>query len=453
MPRAAQRRLHVLRRPKLRQSWSKYNLYNLFRQRDPKIGLADHETFFQQKWRAKGLLRAYHGEHIKERDWERMFSRRLLSVANMNPRYMAEFDGSEMAAGRGSGKDTKNTRDQGVVAPKVTTPYMNMAFAPMERRLDIAIFRALFASSARQARHFVVHGKVKVNGKVMHYPAYKLNPGDMFQVDPDSVMFATGQPKKKGGSNARQAITGSQDSNTEAEPAAEEAESAEAEAAEASAEEVPEQDPETTDKPEAPKADMKPTRQAIQKLTKQAKSILARDRDVSTSQKQNLRSFLKRAKPLLSKAGRSTATPTDILDELNSMVKELNLSDAPADAAAAAEAASSSAAAEQAVVSTRQEPPRSIEDLNADELKALQRLIKEEEENPADPAKPYHTPWKPRDYMSPFAFIPRYLEVNQNVCSAVYLRHPVARNETAEVPTPFGYQVNQLAFNWYLRRR
>lgn len=286
----------------------------------------------------------------------------------------------------------------------------------------------------------------------MHYPAYKLNPGDMFQVDPDSVMFATGQPKKKGGSNARQAITGSQDSNTEAEPAAEEAESAEAEAAEASAEEVPEQDPETTDKPEAPKADMKPTRQAIQKLTKQAKSILARDRDVSTSQKQNLRSFLKRAKPLLSKAGRSTATPTDILDELNSMVKELNLSDAPADAAAA-EAASSSAAAEQAVVSTRQEPPRSIEDLNADELKALQRLIKEEEENPADPAKPYHTPWKPRDYMSPFAFIPRYLEVNQNVCSAVYLRHPVARNETAEVPTPFGYQVNQLAFNWYLRRR
>lgn len=62
-------------------------------------------------------------------------------------------------------------------------------------------------------------------------------------------------------------------------------------------------------------------------------------------------------------------------------------------------------------------------------------------------------PWRPRPYMSAFAFIPRYLEVNQNVCSAVYLRHPVARPGLAEVPTPFSEGVNQLAFNWYLRRR
>ena len=44
-------------------------------------------------------------------------------------------------------------------------PYMHMTFAPLERRLDTAIFRAMFASSARQARQFVVHGLVKVNGK------------------------------------------------------------------------------------------------------------------------------------------------------------------------------------------------------------------------------------------------------------------------------------------------
>ena len=42
---------------------------------------------------------------------------------------------------------------------------MNMVYAPVERRLDTAIFRALFASSTRQARQFVVHGYVKVNGK------------------------------------------------------------------------------------------------------------------------------------------------------------------------------------------------------------------------------------------------------------------------------------------------
>lgn len=152
---------------KLRQSWNKYNLFNIARQRDPKIGTSDQETFFQQKWRAKGLVRAYHGEHIRERDWERMFSRRLLSVVNMDPRYMAEFDGSEKAAGRGSGKDQPPDWDADAVQAKTTTPYMNMAFAPMERRLDIAVFRAMFASSARQARQFCVHGAVKVNGKVV----------------------------------------------------------------------------------------------------------------------------------------------------------------------------------------------------------------------------------------------------------------------------------------------
>jgi predicted rRNA methylase YqxC with S4 and FtsJ domains len=43
----------------------------------------------------------------------------------------------------------------------------------MERRLDIAIFRALFASSARQARQFVLHGAVTVNGKKVPSPAQR----------------------------------------------------------------------------------------------------------------------------------------------------------------------------------------------------------------------------------------------------------------------------------------
>lgn len=82
----------------------------------------------------------------------------------------------------------------------------------------------------------------------------------------------------------------------------------------------------------------------------------------------------------------------------------------------------------------------------------------EEGQPAAEDAKPVINtfkglPWRPRPYMSAFAFIPRYLEVNQNVCSAVYLRHPVVRPGLAEVPTPFPEGLNQLAFNWYLRRR
>ena len=61
--------------------------------------------------------------------------------------------------------------------------------------------------------------------------------------------------------------------------------------------------------------------------------------------------------------------------------------------------------------------------------------------------------WVPRPYLSPFAFIPRYLEVNHAICSAVYLRHPVCGPGFAEVPTPYGLETGALAFNWYLRRR
>lgn len=83
----------------------------------------------------------------------------------------------------------------------------------------------------------------------------------------------------------------------------------------------------------------------------------------------------------------------------------------------------------------------------------LHAALERARENPVDASKPYATPWQPRDYMSAFAFIPRYLEVNQNICSAVYLRHPVARPGLAEVPTPFHGETLGLAFNWYLRRR
>lgn len=78
----------------------------------------------------------------------------------MNPEYLAINDGSLESAGRGSGLETTSVKR----SPKAI-PYMQMTFAPLERRLDTAIFRALFASSARQARQFVVHGAVKVNGK------------------------------------------------------------------------------------------------------------------------------------------------------------------------------------------------------------------------------------------------------------------------------------------------
>ena len=80
----------------------------------------------------------------------------------MDFKMLAEKDGSEQAEGRGSGLDPPPDQKP---RPFPRTPYLNMTYAPIERRLDTAIFRALFASSTRQARQFVVHGDVKVNGK------------------------------------------------------------------------------------------------------------------------------------------------------------------------------------------------------------------------------------------------------------------------------------------------
>jgi len=84
------------------------------------------------------------------------------AVVPLDAGELAKSDGSEQSAGRGSGKEVDPSK-RVYVPPAI--PYMGMVYGPVERRLDTAIFRALFASSARQARQFVTHGAVKVNGK------------------------------------------------------------------------------------------------------------------------------------------------------------------------------------------------------------------------------------------------------------------------------------------------
>ena len=137
----------------------KETLYNLSRMKAQHTG---PRTFFQQKWTAKSISRAYHGFKVREKQWQRLFSRTANAVVPMNAKYLANHDGSEMAAGRGSGKQLAPGISPDI--PK-TTPYMQMVYHPLERRLDTAIFRALFASSAKQARQYVVHGGVRVNGR------------------------------------------------------------------------------------------------------------------------------------------------------------------------------------------------------------------------------------------------------------------------------------------------
>ncbi|KAJ5136881.1 hypothetical protein N7448_005435 [Penicillium atrosanguineum] len=406
-----------LAKAKIRQSWSKYNLYNMQRFRNP--GTVNR-TFFQQKWTAKALSRAYHGEQVREGQWKRMFSKRIRSVIPMNTNDLAADDGSKASAGRGSGLEKA---EKGIT--KRLTPYTQMAFAPLERRLDVAIFRSLFASSTRQARQFVIHGAVTVNGHKMRHPSYLLNPGDLFQVDPERVMFATGAPKTKF-------------ERRETRQLKQKAEETEAETEEAK--EAVEQE----DKAEN-------TKDTLKALMAQAKNIMSKDKDVlPAKRKQELRGFQKAVRRVLSRSETSTVL-TDNLEtqfsELTLLLKAKRAEKAPKESkkdkkgsteekAVVEESEGASDALSEAFKSAAQGGEVDTSELSDEEFDVLKRALTQMRDNPIDNSKTYATPWRPRDFMSAFAFIPRYLEVNQNICAAVYLRHPWHGPDPPRCPLP-----------------
>ncbi|KAL9037467.1 MAG: hypothetical protein Q9214_005692 [Letrouitia sp. 1 TL-2023] len=417
------KRFYGLKRPKLRQSWNKYNLYNLSRADVPNF-IA--RTNFQQKWTSKALTRSYHGETIKEKHWQRMFRRNIRSVVPLDHAQLARSDGHEQAEGRGSGLDSHPDKKPRAF-PR--TPYMNMIYAPTERRLDTAIFRALFASSTRQARQFVIHGDVKVNGKRMIYPGYLLNPGDMFQVEPERVMFATGAPKDARERRATRKLRQKQSQGSESESMPESLPSTQTPSSSVA---------EDNDSPESATESSAPTQEpqeTLKQLLAQAKSMLtdSSSAELTAKRKRDLRAFKQTIQRTLSRHN----TLSDSIDaQLLELSHKLDLN------------ASSLAGAKPGP----SRPSRNASKPNM-ETALLRKALEEARDNPIDASKSYATPWRPRPYMSAFAFVPRYLEIHHRICSAVYLRHPVARPGVGEVPTPYPAEINGLAFNWYLRRR
>jgi len=305
----------------------------------------------------------------------------------------------------------------------------------------MAVWRSLFASSARQARQFVTHGMVKVNGQKMPYAGYLLNPGDMFQVDPERVMFATGAPKdmeqiragRKLQSKYRRLnrgirVRGPQKAS------------------------VLMKVKQTSATPEDP-APVTRSSQNIETVREQRKldfreifnkvetALLEKSSKVGAKRKQELRALSKELKHARATVNRKTEA------ELDEQLARFN---------------------KQFVIIQKRLPlpefrkAQKLKEkfkenydpkLTEKDEKMMAEAVQRARDNPIDETKPYATPWRPRPYMSAFAFIPRYLEVNHNICSAVYLRHPVARPGLAEVPSPFAAPTQQLAFNWYLRRR
>ncbi|KAK6525699.1 mitochondrial 37S ribosomal protein nam9 [Arthrobotrys megalospora] len=375
----ARTKIFALKRPYPRQSWNKHAVYNLYRYRQP--GTANR-TFYQQKFRAKQETRRFHGEYLTERKWNSMFRHTLRGVVSMDPAVMARDDGSSVVSGRGSGTDepprrligTQEPEDEelsGLRNPRI--PFAQMTFAPLERRLDTAVYRALFASSVRQARMMCLHGKVMVNGIKVPHAGYMLNPGDMFSVDPLLVMSAIGEQG----------------------------------------------------------------RSSFKKLSTQAKVDLQKAIEEGQS-KTKSSTYLKASNKKVLAGNADAEVDTDTFTA--------------------------------AGVKPTEEATEGTESTEAASTKATKAETQPEEETSSGKKK-FHLPsdwrtylpkhprwkiydeWKPKRFMNLFAFVPRYLEVNHHICHAVYLRHPVARAGSAEVPNPFNHDTMQLAYNWYLRRR
>lgn len=138
------------------QSWAPANLYNLY-QRTYGPPTADTKftksslSMFQQKWKAKQLVRGYHGDWIQENKFKKDYLPDSLPP---------------IIAGKGKGAAAEGSK----------VPLASMMFAEVEKRLDTVVFRCCFADSIYRARMMVVHGKVKLNGRKVSLQALFPSP-------------------------------------------------------------------------------------------------------------------------------------------------------------------------------------------------------------------------------------------------------------------------------------
>ncbi|KAL8695520.1 MAG: hypothetical protein Q9224_003390, partial [Gallowayella concinna] len=162
----------------------------------------------------------------------------------------------------------------------------------------------------------------------MIYPGYLLNPGDMFQVEPERVLFATGASKdareRRAGRVARKKSPNSTATSQDSLPS------------------EPTSAPTSEDPPSTTTTDSSSaltTKETLQSLLSQAKTLLTTPASVSTlsgKRKQDLRAFQRLLKRTLSRSRGSNIFPqqnttlTDSLDaQLQELTQKLNLNPAP----------------------------------------------------------------------------------------------------------------------------
>ncbi|WP_119728958.1 30S ribosomal protein S4 [Thermomonospora amylolytica] len=107
------------------------------------------------------------GQHGRGRRQESDYKLRLREKQRLRAQYNlreAQLAGAFARAARTSGKTGE------------------VLLADLETRLDALVLRAGFARTIYQARQFVAHRHILVNGRRVDRPSYRLRPGDFFTV-------------------------------------------------------------------------------------------------------------------------------------------------------------------------------------------------------------------------------------------------------------------------------
>ncbi|KAK9469965.1 mitochondrial 37S ribosomal protein uS4m, partial [Dipodascopsis tothii] len=469
-----------LMRGRIRPSWNKQNLYNLAKRAPARTS---NRTMYQQKWDAKQETRAYHGDHLTERRFQGLFSPALRGVLDLGADAQAE--GAE------------------------DVPLGLQTFATLERRLDVALFRAMFAVSPQQARQFVRQGHVKVNGAKMLHAFYTLKPGDVFSVTPECALRAVGRVKPS--REFSEKVTAAEVARYEefvgearanprgtferkfAPMAVDEVPDAEAAYAVVKAQalgrvagvraaELAAFDAAKAEHTAAVEADLAAAAETYGKTNKVA-AVAGVDTAALVLEYLAAEHGAERVYGVpaegetLPEVREAAAIVADVVAcrrraveaEADAVERVCTLPAGEYDAGwylpyeakyqgvrypwtnvipAAAEAAEAEAEAAAAEATADDAADDAALDDTVDDVVPT---------NPsfglADPSKSYFTPWVPRPFFGPWAIVPAHIEVSYKTCHAVYLRDPVARKGNSEVISPYGINSHEKSYMFYVRKR
>ncbi|KAF5381693.1 hypothetical protein D9615_005459 [Tricholomella constricta] len=174
-----------------RMSWTPKNLFNLYvRTAGPKrreiTFKSANSTLFQQRWKSKAVVRAYHGDYINEKIFKRWYLPETLPDVRPKRKVLGDDKASleEFALRKKKEEDLAREEEK-----KGMAPVGSLMFAEVERRIDVFLFRCCFAHSVYEARRLVIHGDVMLNGKKHQNANTRLAPGDMVSVNPSAIRF------------------------------------------------------------------------------------------------------------------------------------------------------------------------------------------------------------------------------------------------------------------------